>query len=201
MKKKTLLTTGDVAAHCHVSYDTVANWIRSDKLRAFTTPGGHRRISIRDFNEFLTEYGMPLFEEESAQQKRVLVVDDDPLVVKTIVKFLNDTGEYEVETAADGFEAGLQINRFNPDLVILDLMMPNIDGFKVCQKIKSTRQTRHIKILVLTGYASPENIQKALECGAHLCLAKPFRTTDLREKIDELLTGDSPRSERASQGG
>ena len=151
MKKKTLLTTGDVAAHCHVSYDTVANWIRSGKLRAFTTPGGHRRISIRDFNEFLTEYRMPPFEEEPVQRGRVLVVDDDPLVVKTIVKLLSGTGEYEPATAADGFEAGLQITRFNPDLIILDLMMPNIDGFKVCQKIKSTRQTRHIKILVLTG--------------------------------------------------
>ena len=133
-------------------------------------------------------------------EKQILVVDDDPAVRKLLEGYLADHG-FRVLSAESGAGMTQKLAKHSVDLVILDLMMPNIDGFKVCQKIKSTRQTRHIKILVLTGYASPENIQKALECGADLCMAKPFKISDLQEKIEELFAGGSPRAERASQGG
>ncbi|MFC1526577.1 response regulator [Candidatus Latescibacterota bacterium] len=183
---KTLLTTGDVASHCQVTYQTANNWIKGGKLKAFRTPGRHQRIQVGDFQAFLQDHAMPLYGVEEERLPRILVVDDDPAIVKLIVRFLGQTGEYEYEAAGDGFEAGIEVLRFRPDLVLLDLMMPHIDGFKVCERIKSTPETRHIKVLVMTGYGSGANIQSALDRGADLCLTKPFQIAELKTRIDEL---------------
>ena len=198
MKEKAVLTTGDVAAHCHVSYETVMNWIKSGKLKAHKTPGGHHRIPARDFSAFLEEYNMPLPEIEPVRRK-VLVVDDDPGLVSVIVEFFDNAGEYELATASDGFAAGIQVVKFCPDLIVLDLMMPNIDGFEVCKSLKSNPETQQVLILVITGYAEEENIQKALACGADYCMAKPFRIAELKKKVDELFAGESRRADPASQ--
>jgi len=188
MKRRTAVTTGDIAAHCQVSAVAVINWIKSGKLQATTTPGGHRRVSLDHLRDFLQRHGMPPFAEHLPDKRRILVVDDEPDVVRILVKLLGQSGKYEIATAANGFEAGLQVAQFGPDLVILDLMMPQQDGFVVCQQIKSTPQTRHIKVLVVTGYASAENVQKALECGADYCLAKPIKGNALKYKVEEMLT-------------
>ena len=187
MKRTSLLTTGDVAEHCQVTHHTVVNWIHGGKLKASTTPGGHHRILARDFAAFLQEHDLPPLEEGPADRRKVLVVDDDPALVEVVVEFLGETGEYELAEASDGFDAGIQLTRFAPDLVILDLMMPHLDGFKVCRRIKSNRETEHVKILVLTGFASDENVRRALGCGADCCVAKPVRMADLRAKVDQLL--------------
>lgn len=198
MKEKAVLTTGDVAAHCHVSYETVTNWIKSGKLKAHKTPGGHHRIPARDFSAFLEEYDMLPLEEEPGRRK-VLVVDDDPGLVNVIVEFLDNANEYELATASDGFAAGIQVVKFCPDLIILDLMMPNIDGFEVCKSLKSNPETQHVVILVITGYAEEGNMQKALAYGADYCMAKPFRIAELKKKIDELFTRESSRTNPASR--
>ncbi|MFA6109066.1 MAG: response regulator [Candidatus Latescibacterota bacterium] len=187
MKECVLLTTGKVAAHCGVSYETVNQWIRRGKLAAYTTPGGHYRIHRDDFGEFLKRYNMLPLERMTAGKPRILVVDDDPDVVRVMRRLLARTGQYEIATAADGFEAGLQVAQFRPDLITLDLMMPQMDGFQVCRLVKANPQTRHIIILILTGFASQENVQQALECGADCCLEKPFRLGELGEKVGELL--------------
>lgn len=213
---KTLLTTGDIAAHCQVTYQTASNWIHSGKLEAFRTPGRHQRIHQAEFERFLAEHGMPSYvtdvaggseaeatastadghrvdraasEDPSrpgATRPRILVVDDDAAIVRLVTRFLSQTGGYDLEAAADGFEAGVQVYRFQPDLVLLDLMMPNIDGFKVCQRIKATPETAHIKVLVMTGYGSEQNLQAARERGADHCLAKPFKIAELKAHIDRL---------------
>ena len=121
------------------------------------------------------------------ERRKVLVVDDDPEIVNLIMKVLPWTDEYELASASDGFEAGVQVIKFCPDIVILDLMMPNIDGFEVCKKIKMNPTTNHIVILVITGFGTEENIQKALECGADFCIKKPFDINELEQKIGELL--------------
>lgn len=187
IKRKAALTTGEIATHCHVSPDTVVNWIKSGKLKSYATPGKHRRIHVGDFKVFLNDHNLPPYKEDSAAKRRVLVVDDDPSIVQIISYGLSQTDQYEVATASDGFEAGLEVLRFNPELIILDLKMPNMDGFTVCERIKSNSDTNHIKILVVSGYASEENIQRALECGADDYMAKPFKIEDLNMKIDELF--------------
>ncbi len=189
MDPKPVLTTGDVASHCHVSQETVANWIKSGQLKAYKTPGRHRRIRLGDFREFLVEHGMPPLDMSSdlPHRPRVLVVDDDDAVVKLIVRLLEKEGRYDMATAADGFEAGIQIARFRPDLVILDLMMPHLDGFKVCSSIRSEPETSELAVLVVTGYDDDENLQRAREAGADYCMTKPLSMEALSKKVGELL--------------
>ena len=190
MKTKEILTTGDVARHCHISYVTVANWIKMGSLKAHTTPGQHHRIHVDDFRAFLQKHGMPPYGEAFPPKYKVLVVDDDPDMVELIVNYLVRMDEYEVGSARDGFDAGVQVTTFWPDLVILDLMMDYLDGFSVCQRIKSNDKTKHMRILVITGHAEDGNIEKALACGADFCFEKPIQLEVLKRKIDALLRNE-----------
>ncbi len=192
MRDKALLTTGEIAAHCRVSYEAVSKWIKSGKLKAYTTPGRHHRVSRADFEAFLAEYNLPPL-AGSSRRRKVLIVDDDPAILRLLSTFFTRDDQYEVATATDGFEAGLQIAGNHPDLVILDLMMPNIDGFKVCSGIKANRQTQRTLVVVLTGYATPENVRKALECGADSCLGKPVVLRELAQQLDDLWAGTRAR--------
>ena len=193
MKRKSQLTTGDVAEHCSVSYDTVMNWISNGKLKAYMTPGRHRRVLVEDFRDFLREYDMRPYGDVRTQQRKILIVDDDPGLVKVIVEFFGTTGEYELATASDGFLAGIQVATFQPDLVVLDLVMPNMDGFEVCRQLRSNPETQNTVIVVITGYAQTRNIEKAFECGADLCLEKPFKIAELKTKVDEIFSRQSSK--------
>ena len=98
-----------------------------------------------------------------------------------------DDHDYEVVSAADGFEAGLQVNHFRPDLLILDIMMPDIKGYDVCKKIKDNPETRGTRIIVLSAYLDEEKFQKMKEYGADLCFSKPLPLPQLREEVARLL--------------
>lgn len=199
MRRTTLLTTGDVAEHCQVSGETVKNWIRKGILKAYTTPGQHYRIQKDDLREFLEHCGMPPLEEAHSQKRRVLVVDDDAKLVDIITRSLQKTAsEYEIASAADGYEAGLMMAKFCPDLVLLDIIMPYRDGFSVCQKIKANPDTNHIPVLIITGHPEDDNIQRALECGADDYLLKPFEMEDLKRKMDELFRKRTKRTYRGA---
>lgn len=187
MKEKPVLTTGDIAAHCHVAPETVVNWIKGGKLKAFATPGKHRRIYLDDFAAFLSANDMPPLHPQSSTRHRVLIVDDEPGIVQLITDILQRTRGYQLATATNGFAAGIQLMKFRPDLVVLDLKMPHLDGFKVCQMIKDEPETRHIAVLVLTAYANDENVQRALQCGADYCMSKPFKPLELAQQVDNLI--------------
>lgn len=185
------LTTGDIADYCQVSRVTVFQWIKKQQLPAFSTPGGHYRVKLSDFRRFLKKYGMPVDPAFFNQYKeRVLIVDDDQQVVDLITRALQTSEEgeeYELETASDGFEAGLKIASFKPHLIILDLMMPGLDGFKVCEQVKSDPETEHIKILIVTAYGSEDNIKRVLQLGANDYLIKPLDVEELRKRVKKLL--------------
>lgn len=195
MKRHRVITTGTVASHCHVTYETVKNWIKQGKLNAFETPGGHHRILVDDFKAFLETYGMPPYEIREEGVRRLLIVDDDEVIVKNVADFFGTDANYECAAASDGYEAGLQVMRFEPDMIILDLVMPNIDGFEVCRKIKSDPDTQHIKILVVTAHAEEGQKEKIMACGADDFLAKPFTFKELKERV-EALFAPPPRAPR-----
>ena len=191
MRNDKPLTTGRIAAYCQVSHVTVLKWIKSGKLRAYTIPSGHYRVQEEDFKDFLIAHNMPVdgsfFGETS---KRILVVDDEPTVVSLIVDVLQENGRgYELATASDGFEAGLQVAGFKPDLIILDLVLPRADGFEVCQRVKSDPATKHIKVLLVTAYPEAITEERFLTCGADDYLIKPLQVGDLRDKVKTLLEG------------
>ncbi|PIR50083.1 response regulator [Candidatus Peregrinibacteria bacterium CG10_big_fil_rev_8_21_14_0_10_54_7] len=187
MARRLTLTTGEVAAHCEVTPATVWNWVRRGKLAASRTPGGHRRVDVADFESFLTEHGMRPYRGHAEPVRRVLVVDDDPGVLAAVGGYFRKVGGYEVATAEDGFDAGIQIPTFKPDLVILDLFIPQMDGFKVCQRLKASPDTAHVKVVVITGHPEPENLAKAMAAGADEVMTKPFRLAELGEVVEGLL--------------
>lgn len=189
-RNRTLITTGVVAAHCGVSYEAVAKWIRKRKLRAYTTPGGQHRVRIADFQVFLDKYGMPSFDPPSPRRRRILIADDDQSIVFLIQKLFTSTEDYECATAQDGYDAGVQVMKFRPDVVILDLMIPSVNGITLCRKLKTSPDTTHIRVLAITGY--PQLVQEALAVGADVCLIKPFNLETLYQTV-EALFASAPR--------
>ena len=184
-----ILTVFKASQYCNVTPKTSINWIESGHIEAYKTVGGHRRIKREDLEAFMRRQGIPLPEgEEEEGRKRILVVDDDPIIVETIVQSLEeDEYDYEVISASDGFEAGLQVNHFRPHLLILDIMMPDIKGYEVCKKIKENADTRETKIIVLSAYLDEEKFKKMKEYGADVCFSKPLPLPQLKEEVARLL--------------
>lgn len=184
-----ILTVFKASKYCKVSPKTIINWIEAGHIKAYKTVGGHRRINKADLETFMRKQGIPIPEEEPDNgRKRILVVDDDPIIVETIVQSLEeDEFDYEVISASDGFEAGIQVNHFKPHLLILDIMMPDIKGYDVCKKIKSDEETKHIKIIVLSAYLDEEKFKRMKENGADVCFSKPLPLPQLKAEVAGLL--------------
>ncbi|NNF99051.1 MAG: response regulator [Desulfobacteraceae bacterium] len=182
-------TVYKASKHCNVSSKSIINWIEAGHIKAYKTVGGHRRIKREDLESFMRKQGIPIPSDTlDSVRKRILVVDDDPIIVETIVQALEeDEFDYEVISAADGFEAGLQVNHFNPHLLILDIMMPDIKGNEVCRKIKSSDQTRDTKIIVLSAYLDEEKFKEMKNHGADICFSKPLPLPQLKEEVARLL--------------
>src|SRR5262245_3912959 len=177
MTSKPVFTTFEAARLCHVSPLSIINWVNAGRLSAFRTPGGHRRIRREDLISFMRDNGLPLPDElkPGTGRRRVLVVDDESTIRELLVDYLTRrrTDPYEVSTAADGFEAGRLVATFHPDVVVLDLRMPGLDGFQVCRTIKADPGTANTIVIAVTGYHTPDAEARILECGAVHCLAKP----------------------------
>ena len=184
-----ILTVNEVSRHCSVRVKTVMKWIDEGKLPVFKTPAGHRRVLRTRFVEFLHKQRHPLPPAfQPAPHKRVLGVDDDPQIVYGLTRFIRRIDPtILVESARGGEEACEKLPAFKPHLVILDLLMPGLDGFSVCKRIRSDRKYSHTKILAFTGLDNPETRNRILSDGADDYLGKPFDLKDLQGKIRRLL--------------
>jgi excisionase family DNA binding protein len=179
------LTTGQAASHCQVSTPTLKSWIREGRLRAFKTPGGHARIAVDEFQRFLKRHRMPMYPIPPAPAV-VLVVDDEAQVVDLLVEFLTHHPRgFKIETASDGYEALIKLGSLRPALLILDAMMPKLDGIDVCRHLKSNPETRAIRILGVTGY--PAAAPQLLAAGADAVLAKPLALGEIESQVERLL--------------
>ena len=190
MTKKAVFTTFEAAKLCHVSPLSIINWVNAGRLSAFRTPGGHRRIRREDLLIFMRDNGLPIPEEmqQGSGRRKVLIVDDEPSIRELLAEHLSTrTSPYEVSTAADGFEAGRLVATFRPDVVLLDLRMPGVDGFQICRTIKADPDTSNVVVIAMTGYYSPETEARVLECGAVRCFAKPLDPTTLSAFIDSIF--------------
>ncbi|MBF0201574.1 MAG: response regulator [Desulfamplus sp.] len=185
-KNPDILTIPQAAQYCGVTRMSMWRWVKAGKINSFVTPGGHHRIIKSDLEKALKAQGMKMMIRQIDAPAKILVVDDNELVVKGIEKLFLENN-FEVETARDGFEAGVKAKQFNPDLIILDLMMPNMDGFEACRFIKNNDSTSHIKILILTGHASKENEEEILDAGADDLMEKPVDNEELIYKTEDLL--------------
>jgi excisionase family DNA binding protein len=184
-----IFTVFQASKYCSVSPKTIINWIEAGHIPAYKTVGGHRRIKKFDLEGFMRRQGIPIPTQESvSERKRILIVDDDAIIVETIVQALEEEEyDYEIISASDGFEAGIQVNHFKPHLLILDIMMPDIKGYEVCKKIKSDEETKDTKIIVLSAYLDDEKFEKMKEYGADLCFSKPLPLPQLKQEVAQLL--------------
>ncbi len=181
-------STFAIAEMLHVDPGSVANWIDQGLLKAHRTPGGHRRVVAENLVEFLREHKMPIPPELSTTPVRILVVDDEEAVAKLIARAIRSQyPDYEVIEANDGFRAGTTIATVRPDVVILDLRMPGMDGYEVCRMIKAQEATRHAEVIAITAFPSPESNGRIKECGARVCLAKPLDLDQLLQEIEKSL--------------
>jgi len=183
------LTVFTASKYCNVSSKTIINWVEAGHIKAYRTVGGHRRIKKSDLETFMQAQGIPIPEKKTDEsRKKILVVDDDMIIVESIVQALEeDEFNYEVISASDGFEAGLQVNHFHPDLLILDIMMPDIKGYEVCRKIKENERTKHTKIIVLSAYLDDDKFSQMKENGADVCFSKPLPLSQLKKEVAGLL--------------
>ncbi len=181
-------TTQEIADITGVSLATVNNWINAGALESFKTPGGHNRIRSENLKKFLKENNIPPPPGlEDSSSARVLVVEDDEDVRDFVTAVLDELDfPVEAEVAPDGFTAGSKVLSFKPDLVILDIMLPGINGFEVCRSIRKEHGDT-IKILAMTGYYKEENRARIMEAGADAFIKKPMVLQELREKIEKLL--------------
>jgi excisionase family DNA binding protein len=181
-------TTFEVSRFCRVDISTVMGWVDDGKLKAYRTPGGHRRINHSDLLTFLKKYQMPIHPVLRKMSNRVLIVDDDPATVRVLRRLVERIApESEIEVARDGFEAGRQLEIFFPDLILLDLMLPGIDGFQVCANIRADEGKKHIRILAISALRTEGIQKKVLASGADLFIQKPFEIDRVRQAIAQLI--------------
>lgn len=184
---KTIFTTGEVASICNVSQQTVIRCFDSGRLRGFRVPGSKfRRIPREALIQFMKENGIPL-DRLDMGKKRVLVVDDDRAIVEMLVELLERDGRFEVQTAVTGFDAGLRTKEFRPDIIVLDYMLPDINGNVVIQTIRDDSSLQDVRIIIVSGVVNREDVQNLLDSGADDFLQKPFSIEQLVRRITELV--------------
>lgn len=188
MVRRSFFTTFDISEICEVNPSTVQNWVRNHKLKAYVTPGGHRRVRRADLLAFLNEFGMPIPAELAEPRPLILIVDDEENVRDVLSQVMKSEGDnFEVVTATGGVEALLFIGERKPQLLILDVMMPGINGFEVCRKVKGNAATRKIKIVAITGKLDPSIRGSVLEAGADLFFTKPLQIVEFRNQALKLM--------------
>ena len=190
--RKDFLTPNEVASLLMVSPITVRQWAQKGILEAQTTAGGHRRFARRIVERFARERGIDI----PGSGERLLIVDDNRQFNDYLkALFSAQVQDLQVFSAYDGFEAGRLVQQHKPGIVLLDVMMPGIDGIEVCRTLKSDPETAHIRVVAMTGYHSPELENKMLAAGAEVLLRKPFSS-------DEVLTqcGFSSATKQTVQG-
>jgi len=184
---KDLFTTGEAAEICRVSQQTIIRCFDSGRLRGFRVPGSKfRRIPRQNLVKFMRDNSIPLDNLDSGK-KKVLVVDDDVEIVELISDILTRDGRFEIRTASSGYEAGMATEQFRPDLILLDYMLPDVNGNVVCQTIRSYPEFENTRIIIVSGVIKQEEIDQLLKSGAQDFVKKPFSISELTEKVDGAL--------------
>ena len=181
---KTIYTTHEVSRLLHVNPRSVINWIEQSLLSSYRTPGGHRRIRHDDLLAFLRKHQIPTPASLIDGQFYVLIVDDEQEITDLIRTFLERQGGYDISSASDGITALIEVGRVKPDLLILDLMIPGVDGIEVCRRIKAD-STNKAAIIAVSGTA--ENEKKVLQAGADAFMLKPIDLDRLYTEAQRLL--------------
>lgn len=189
-KRKAYLTPNEVAEMLMVSPTTVRQWASEGKLDSLTTPGGHRRFLRSEIERFSQTQGLTL-QLPGGEKTRILIVDDNTDISDYLTELFRrvDT-PVQTKAADNGFDAGRLIQSFQPHVVLLDLMLPGIDGFEVCESIKQDPSSKAIRVIAMTGFYDDENVKRIMAAGAETCLRKPFSYEDVLSAIGLRISND-----------
>ncbi|MEO1496852.1 MAG: response regulator [Planctomycetota bacterium] len=189
---KTVFTTGEAAKICKVSQQTIIRCFDSGQLKGFRVPGSRfRRIPRDQLYSFMRDNGIPTDALDSGRRK-LLIVDDDQDLVDLLVDHFERDGRFDVRSVNNGFGAGMQIKEFRPDLVVLDIMLPDINGMEVCQLVRSDSTMDSVKIICISGMVEEDKIQQLRDAGANDFMKKPFDVDTLTQRVCQLLDVESP---------
>jgi excisionase family DNA binding protein len=184
---KTVFTTGEAAKICKVSQQTIIRCFDSGQLKGFRVPGSRFRRIPRDIlYKFMKDNGIPTDALESGKRK-ALIVDDDEELVELIQDVLDADGRFEVRVANNGFDAGMMVKEYRPDIIVLDVMLPDINGKEVCQRIRTDPTLDDVKVICISGMVEADKIEDLKAAGADDFMQKPFEVENLIVKICHML--------------
>ena len=184
---KTVFTTGEAAKICKVSQQTIIRCFDNGQLKGFRVPGSRfRRIPREMLYKFMKDNGIPTDALESGKRK-VLLVDDDVELVELMTKVLEEDGRFEVRVATTGFDAGMMVKEYRPDLIVLDVMLPDINGKEVCHRVRADPALEDVRILCISGMIEEDKIQELRLSGADDFMHKPFEIDYLIERMCQLM--------------
>ena len=187
IQTRQVFTTGEAAEICKVSQQTIIRCFDAGRLKGFRVPGSKfRRIPREELLRFMRENNIPTDILEGGK-KRILVVDDDEQIVELFVDVLSRDGRFEVKTASTGYDAGVLTTSFRPDLMLLDYMLPDINGNVVCRTVRSNVELAAMKIIIVSGVVKQDEIDELVRSGADDFVKKPFNIEKLMQRIGELL--------------
>ncbi len=193
---KQVFTTGEAARLSNLSQQTIIRCFDNGSLKGFRVPGSRFRRIPRDLLfSFMKENGIPTDALESGKRK-VLIVDDDEELVDLLRDVFDRDGRFDIRTANNGFDAGMQVKEFKPDLVVLDVMLPDINGKEVCLRVRSDDNLDTVKIICISGMVEQDKIADLLAAGADDFKQKPFEIEDFIERVCQLLDMESATASR-----
>jgi excisionase family DNA binding protein len=184
---KTVYTTGEAAKICKVSQQTIIRCFDSGQLKGFRVPGSRFRRIPRDvLYKFMKENGIPTDALESGKRK-AMIVDDDRELVELLREVLEADGRFEVRAVNNGFDAGMMVKEYRPDIIVLDVMLPDINGREVCQRVRSDSTLDGTKIICISGMVEADRIDDLKDAGANDFMQKPFEVDALLDRICSML--------------
>jgi excisionase family DNA binding protein len=184
---KRIFTTGEAAEICKVSQQTIIRCFDSGRLGGFRVPGSKfRRIPRADLIKFMRDNDIPTEVMEAKATKRVLVVDDDPQILEVFQDLIGKDARFELKVCGNGYDAGMLTESFRPHVIVLDYMLPDINGNIVCQRIRERDELAGTKIMFVSGVVAQDEIDKLLKAGADDFVRKPFDIGKLMSKIEQM---------------
>lgn len=178
------LTTRQAAKVCGVSIFSIQRWFDAGLLTGSTLPGGWRRISLESLNQFTKKHNIGPSTSDQSTVHRVLVVEDDGKLLSIIRDSLTQTGKYLVQTAVSGLEAGIALSQFQPQTLVLDIMLEDIPGVQLVRRIRESQHGRSMRIVAISGKSGDKDVDEILAAGANAYLKKPFQMEDLLKAIE-----------------
>ena len=187
MATKTVFTTGEAAKICKVSQQTIIRCFDSGQLKGFRVPGSRfRRIPRDQLYVFMRDNGIPTDALESGKRK-VLIVDDDEELVELISDVLERDGRFEIRSVNNGFDAGMMVKEYRPDIIVLDVMLPDINGKEVCTRVRSDKSMSDVRIICISGMVEEDRVGELKLAGADDFMHKPFEIERLVTRMCQLL--------------